>query len=878
MLAAGKLIGSQYSVIECVGEGGGGSVYRCKHVELGRELAVKLLHSSLVMDNESLERFHREARILCGIKHPNVAVFYQVGLHENAVPYIAMEFLSGRTLQEEISQRERIPWQEVISLGLQMCAALNAIHQAGVVHRDVKPGNFMLTADNTIKLVDFGLARASGARTLTDTGLLIGTVHYMSPEACVGAKTDCRSDIYALGCSLYAALYGRPPFDADSPIGILHLHTKEPPSFEHAGVDVPTAMVSVIARCLAKDGRDRYQSVKDLVLGLEGVASGPGDFFRAEKSRRRFGRTAMLCGGALAVGIVILVCFATTRPQSHVEIGREFHGASQFKPSRHLEEIARNIKGAADLARLQHDRFLSMPERCWIIEEYLKRPDLSSGQQGFGYFCLARLQEYNLADKTFETAEKLLEQEFRRAGPDNLESYSWFLALGGLQFVHYDDHKAKTSFLRAFAIVHNGLNLTERVDCCRSLADIALLNGNIKECDTWLDSLIDSFRSRAQYPAGFKYNVGDIEFETRVMSDRLSATFVTALIDKGRCALLNGNSEEARKYAKSAMRCALEAEPEQLLHFASYLEAVDCDSAQKVYQAAIHRLDGELEKLATISMAYMLVRQKKIAAARELIRSLEDNADYGAYSSRFLMIRLATGPSDAVDTCLRKLKESAQSELGREWLDSSFALLQYYRDKSDLKQTQEVLRSLGTRFRELTAPEAVKVLPIMEETGLLPEAADGAKLMASLVRSNAMKQRVLLEEANALASMSLMEPAIQTVRSLAPLAGAGGDSPLVAAPLLRFRALYMVPKEKLGDSIQLLKRANEIYRSNGLRVYRPRRVILEELVSLLKKTRQEHREYEQDLAQTTRNLRELPPEPGLPFFWQKAGEKQARII
>lgn len=232
----GTIIDDRFEIIENVGEGGMGTVYRARQVGLNRVVALKLLHSSLIGDADSRIRFQREGKVLSAIGHPCLPVFYHFGLWQSQLPYIAMEFLEGMSMRRIIDEQGRVPWPQVVNIGLQASRGIAAAHAHGVIHRDLKPNNIMLVGNacqpQQVKIFDFGLAsicEKPNEQKLTNTGMLIGSVHYMSPEQCIGRKVDQRSDIYSLACLLYEALAGAPPLMADSPIGLMHKHAHESP-------------------------------------------------------------------------------------------------------------------------------------------------------------------------------------------------------------------------------------------------------------------------------------------------------------------------------------------------------------------------------------------------------------------------------------------------------------------------------------------------------------------------------------------------------------------------------------------------------------------------------------------------------------------------
>lgn len=222
----GTIIDERYEIIEPIGEGGMGSVFRARELELDRTIAIKFLQLSMSGDEVSCSRFLREGKILSALVHKNILACYRYGLWQGRVPYIAMEFLAGKSLRSVLKENTRLPWQQVIEIALPVCDAMQTAHQNGIIHRDLKPDNIVLIDDAAkVKVLDFGLARiivvteGELSQHLTHTGALVGSVHYMSPEQCSGKRADARCDIYSLGCILYELLVGAPPWRRTTRLG-----------------------------------------------------------------------------------------------------------------------------------------------------------------------------------------------------------------------------------------------------------------------------------------------------------------------------------------------------------------------------------------------------------------------------------------------------------------------------------------------------------------------------------------------------------------------------------------------------------------------------------------------------------------------------------
>src|SRR5438445_2999666 len=216
-IEADLTLGHRYRLLRRIATGGMGSVWEGEDSVLHRSVAVKVLLEGLAADGRFLERFRREARAAAGLSHPNVASVYDYG-EEDGTPYIVMELLRGETLAERLRREGALPADEAVRITEGVAAALQAAHDAGVVHRDVKPGNVMLTPAGEVKVLDFGIAAASWATPITATGAAIGTATYISPEQASGQPSTPASDVYSLGVVLFEMLAGRPPFTGESPI------------------------------------------------------------------------------------------------------------------------------------------------------------------------------------------------------------------------------------------------------------------------------------------------------------------------------------------------------------------------------------------------------------------------------------------------------------------------------------------------------------------------------------------------------------------------------------------------------------------------------------------------------------------------------------
>ncbi|PYC70566.1 serine/threonine protein kinase [Micromonospora arborensis] len=266
MLTRGVLLGDRYRLGERVATGGMGAVWRGTDVLLEREVAVKVLLPSLVADREFTARFRAEARMLAALRHPGVVAVHDVGQAALAdgsqVDYLVMEYVEGEPLSARVRAAGRLDPATTMSVLAQAADALHTAHTAGIVHRDVKPGNLLVKADGSVVLVDFGIARSRSMAGLTAANMVLGTASYMSPEQATGQPVSAATDIYALGAVAYFCLAGQPPFHGDNPLAVALRHAQEEPAA--LPQDTPPAVAAVVARALEKSPADRFGSAAEL--------------------------------------------------------------------------------------------------------------------------------------------------------------------------------------------------------------------------------------------------------------------------------------------------------------------------------------------------------------------------------------------------------------------------------------------------------------------------------------------------------------------------------------------------------------------------------------------------------------------------------------
>ena len=269
MIQMGKIFAERYKIVGDIGRGGMANVYRGEDTFLGdRPVAIKVLRSNFENDAIAIARFQREAYSMSEISHPNIVSISDVGEYENQ-QYIVMEFVDGLTLKQYIKEHAPLSNEEAVSITTQILAGMQAAHSKGIIHRDLKPQNVLIVADGTVKITDFGIAKALTEASLTQTNTMFGSVHYLSPEQARGADATVQSDIYAIGIILFELLTGQIPFDGDSAVAIALKHFQENlPSIININKNVPQALENVSIKATAKDVRYRYADINEMLRDI----------------------------------------------------------------------------------------------------------------------------------------------------------------------------------------------------------------------------------------------------------------------------------------------------------------------------------------------------------------------------------------------------------------------------------------------------------------------------------------------------------------------------------------------------------------------------------------------------------------------------------
>lgn len=224
----GKILEGRYEILDELGGGGMARVYRGQDRLLHRFVTIKILREQFASDQDFLTRFQKEAQAVARLSHPNVVSIYDVG-QEDGIHYLIMEYVEGRSLKEVISERGQLPPREAVDIALQICDALEHAHENGIIHRDIKPHNILITRNGRVKVTDFGIAQAASEATMAYGGTMIGSVHYLAPEQARGGLTGPAADIYSFGIVLYEMLTGELPFKGETPVAVAIKHIQETP-------------------------------------------------------------------------------------------------------------------------------------------------------------------------------------------------------------------------------------------------------------------------------------------------------------------------------------------------------------------------------------------------------------------------------------------------------------------------------------------------------------------------------------------------------------------------------------------------------------------------------------------------------------------------
>lgn len=275
----GMIFANKYRIVKLIGSGGMANVYLGIDMNTGVNVAIKILKPEFSSDEEFIRRFDAEAKSVASLNHANIVKVYGVG-HEGNFRYIVQEYIEGITVKDLINQNGHLDWRNAVPIVIQIGLALDYAHQNGIVHRDIKPQNILISRDRVAKITDFGIARAASTTTITMTGVQMGSVHYFSPEQARGGNVGPQSDVYSLGVSLFEMVTGRLPFDGDSNVAIAVKHLQETPPVPSSLMQgIPKGLDSIIAKCMQKSPERRYQTMRQLVTELDSLLVDPNGVY-----------------------------------------------------------------------------------------------------------------------------------------------------------------------------------------------------------------------------------------------------------------------------------------------------------------------------------------------------------------------------------------------------------------------------------------------------------------------------------------------------------------------------------------------------------------------------------------------------------------------
>ncbi len=342
-LFPGEVLADKYQIVETLGEGATGTVYKAKRFIIDDFVAVKTLKPELISNSVAIERFRREAQAYGRIRHPNAISIFDFGVSEG-VAFLVMEFLDGATLRQILSNECFLEIKRAVRIFLQMCGAVQRAHRKGVIHRDLKPENIILEEfeglGETVKVIDFGLAKLKivGAtmQSLTEKGRVAGTPYYMSPEQWLDKQLDPRTDVYSLGVMLYEALAGKMPFDGDTIMELAKKHVQQDPrSLNDIRSEIPKKVSDVVLKALAKKPENRQQSALSLGQELRAAAGLESDEDSLPYQLKRLNPTTSSLNGALII--------YTTPPNSNVYLNNHYVGTTDDKGSLLLQKIPMGV-------------------------------------------------------------------------------------------------------------------------------------------------------------------------------------------------------------------------------------------------------------------------------------------------------------------------------------------------------------------------------------------------------------------------------------------------------------------------------------------------------------------------------------------------------
>jgi serine/threonine protein kinase len=465
---AGEIFEARYELLRVIGCGGMGSVFEARQLDCGRTVALKICAAEIAADVESRARFLQEARALSLLAHANIVTVYHLAISEAGLPYLVMELVRGESLKSLINREERLPVARAVKIAEQACEALGYAHSLNIIHRDLKPENMILLPEpepDTLKIIDFGLARViyggsdREVQKLTQTGMLVGTVNYMSPEQCLGRAVDNRSDIYSLAVCFYEMLTGRTPYAADSPTGILYkqVHEAVPRLDENGLKRCHPSLQEFLERGMSKNLERRFQNMAEMRAGLDGVLdalNSPSPLISSSLISGRSLRVAAASAGLVLAALLLIVTLSAMHRRSD-----NAAGIKRSRPREASLSPLMRLKRIKD--RLADDSLPKRKDSAAVMREMIAELDRIALSKGLSRALLLAASSYKVrlqallglpAAQQECTLRDCLSYCRTTGGDDTDKAAQVYVWLSGLYFIEGKFEESESAALRALRV------------------------------------------------------------------------------------------------------------------------------------------------------------------------------------------------------------------------------------------------------------------------------------------------------------------------------------------------------------------------------------------------------------------------------------------
>jgi tetratricopeptide (TPR) repeat protein/predicted Ser/Thr protein kinase len=600
-LQIGSTLGNRYEILALLGEGGMGAVYKAADLEVDRIVALKVIRPDMASNPEILARFKQELVLSSRVTHRNVIRIYDLG-DADGVKFITMEFIEGKDLRSILHERKKLPPEEAVDIALQVCQALDAAHGIGIIHRDLKPQNIMLDDSGRAIVMDFGLARTLSGDGMTQTGAMLGTMEYMSPEQALGKDLDQRSDIFALGLILYELLAGERPFVAESALASLIKRTQESaiPVLER-NAEIPGVLGLVVDRCLERDLTARYQKVSEILVDLTNWKNGtPSERAKIKKRKKTAAKGPVTPGRLVTAGVFLVVLGAG----GYLLRNRLFHRAAETKP----------VAPAVSLAILPFRNASSDTSLDWLGSSLADMLTTDMGQS-----ASLRTVSPNILHQIFTdlriTSSTVLD-------PGTVKRVADFSSADRVVWGQYAKFGDSIRIDATLQDLKNNRTVTLKADVPSE-----------KDIPTAVDHLADSIRQTLELPR-------DVMKELKASSFQPSSSSVEGLRDYNQGLVLqrDGKNLEAKKQFDAATKAdgnfalafARLAQTYSTLGYDSEAE----QSAQKAVMLSQNLPEAEKYQITAIELQVNKHFPEAIKAYENLARVLPDNSDVRAALAR----------------------------------------------------------------------------------------------------------------------------------------------------------------------------------------------------------------------------------------------------